>query len=115
MPADASNHLTASGSDCLTPLPSLCIMPRLFWARGSPGSADRRKRNLIIRHNYYKSTPILSIEKNQLELELIYIETLLPISMAEHLEMRTRNITDEKVRLIGQLFPNCITESIQGE
>lgn len=31
--------------------------------------------------------------------------------MVEKLEMQTKDLSQEKIRMIGELFPNCITES----
>ena len=30
--------------------------------------------------------------------------------MVERLEMQTKNITEENIRKIAELFPNCVTE-----
>ena len=35
--------------------------------------------------------------------------------MAEQLEMRTEDLSQEKIRMLGELFPNCITESRERE
>lgn len=35
--------------------------------------------------------------------------------MTEQLEMRTKDLSQEKIRLLGELFPNCITESKENE
>ncbi|MDD7424758.1 MAG: site-specific DNA-methyltransferase [Candidatus Methanomethylophilaceae archaeon] len=35
--------------------------------------------------------------------------------MVERLEMQTKDLSQEKIRMIGELFPNCITESKEGE
>ena len=29
------------------------------------------------------------------------------------MKMKTRDLTQEKIRMIGELFPNCVTESIE--
>ena len=31
------------------------------------------------------------------------------------MEMKTKDLTQEKIRMIGELFPNCVTESIERE
>ena len=31
--------------------------------------------------------------------------------MAEQLEMRTKDLSQEKIRMLGELFPNCVTET----
>lgn len=35
--------------------------------------------------------------------------------MTERLEMCTKDLSQEKIRLLGELFPNCITESKENE
>lgn len=35
--------------------------------------------------------------------------------MVERLEMKTKDLSQEKIRMIGELFPNCITESKEGK
>ena len=35
--------------------------------------------------------------------------------MTERMTMQTKDLTQEKIRMIGELFPNCITESRERE
>lgn len=35
--------------------------------------------------------------------------------MIEKLEMQTKDLSQEKIRLIRELFPNCVTESRERE
>ena len=35
--------------------------------------------------------------------------------MAEQLEMRTKDLSQEKIRMLGELFPNCVTETRERE
>ena len=36
-----------------------------------------------------------------------------PVIMMTKMEMKTRDLTQEKIWMIGELFPNCVTESIE--
>ena len=35
--------------------------------------------------------------------------------MVERLEMRTKDLFQEKIRMLGELFPNCVIESRERE
>ena len=35
--------------------------------------------------------------------------------MVDRLEMKTKDLSQEKIRMIGELFPDCITETKDGD
>ena len=35
--------------------------------------------------------------------------------MIERMDMQTKDLSQEKIRMLGELFPDCITESKEGD